>query len=148
MSRGRTKASACPLRAIVCLALYSVRSCPSRICPGHISLVSGPLCRLFLSYGLQVVTCQDHFIVLTLMNMYQIFVLSISLKQMLFLLSLYVMLSIGLLLVILACVVGSLRCACLVNVYVPGPYVRAGCTYKLYTCLFRHNVRLLMKRSQ
>ena len=49
-------------------------------------------------------------------------------------LSLYVMLSI--LLSILVCAAASLFCACLVSVQVSAPYVIAGSTQELYTCLF------------
>ena len=59
----------------------------------------------------------------------------LSLTQMLVLLSLYVMLSI--LLPILVCAAASLFCACLVSVHVSAPYVIAGSTQELYTCLFR-----------
>ena len=59
----------------------------------------------------------------------------LSLTQLLVLLSLYVMLSI--LLSILVCAASSLFCACLVSVHVSAPYVIAGSTQELYTCLFR-----------
>ena len=52
---------------------------------------------------------------------------------MLFLLSVYVMLSI--LLSILVCAAAGLFCACLVSVHVSAPYVIAGSTEELYTCL-------------
>ena len=87
-------------------------------------------CRLFLSYGLQVVAreihrlplrrlicpAQDHFIFLTVYIISMTFVLSLT--QMLVLLSLYVTLSI--LLSILVCAAASLFCGCLVSVQ--GPY--------------------------
>ena len=92
--------------------------------------LAGLPCRLFLSYGLQVVTrevhrsslrwlicpAQDHFIFLTVLIISMTFVLSLT--QMLVFLSLYVMLSI--LLSILVCAAASLFCACLVSVQ--GPY--------------------------
>ena len=59
---------------------------------------------------------------------------------------LYVMLSI--LLSILLCVAASLFCACLVSVQVSAPYVIAGSTHELYTCLFRQRARLLLKISR
>ena len=65
---------------------------------------------------------------------------------MLVLLSLYVMLSI--LLSILVCAAASLFCACLVSVQVSAPYVIAGSTQELYTCLFRQMARLLLKISR
>ena len=61
-------------------------------------------------------------------------------------LSLYVMLSI--LLSILVCAAASLFCACLVSVQVSAPYVIAGSTQELYTCLFRQMARLTLKISQ
>ena len=70
----------------------------------------------------------------------------LSLTQMLVLLSLYVMLSI--LLSILVCAAASLFCACLVSVQVSAPYVIAGSTQELYTCLFRQMARLLLKISR
>ena len=69
-----------------------------------------------------------------------------GLTQMLVLLSLYVMLSI--LLSILVCAAASLFCACLVSVQVSAPYVIAGSTQELYTCLFRQMARLLLKISR
>ena len=69
----------------------------------------------------------------------------LSLTQMFVLLSLYVMLSI--LLSILVCAVAILFCACLVSVQVSAPYVTAGSTQELYTCLFRQMARLFLKIS-
>ena len=69
----------------------------------------------------------------------------LSLTQMLVLLSLYVMLSI--LLSILVCAAASLFCACLVSVHVSAPYVTAGSTHELYTCLYRQMARLLLNIS-
>ena len=130
VSRGWTKASACRLQvslscAVLCqivLLQYSSRSSLHRL--------AGLPCRLFLSYGLQVVTrvdhrsslrrlicpAQDHFIFLTLLIISMTFVFSLT--QMLVFLSLYVMLSI--LISILVCAVASLFCACLVSAQ--GPY--------------------------
>ena len=65
---------------------------------------------------------------------------------MLVFLSLYVMLSI--LLSILVCAAASLFCACLVSVQVSVPYVIAGRTHELYTCLFRQMSRLFLKISR
>ena len=70
----------------------------------------------------------------------------LSLTYMLVLLSLYMMLRI--LLSILVCVAASLFCACLVSVQVSAPYVIAGSTHELYTCLFRQMARLLLMISQ
>ena len=69
-----------------------------------------------------------------------------SLTQMLVFLSLYVMLSI--LLSIVVCAAASLFCACLVSVQVSAPYVIAGSTQELYSCLFRQMARLLLKMSR
>ena len=145
MSRGWAKASACRLQVSLSCAV---------LC--HI--VSGLPCRLFLSYGLQVVTrevhrssltrlicpAQDHFIFLTVLIISMTFVL--SLIHMVVLLSLYVMLST--LPSILVCAAASLFCACLVSVQVSAPYVIAGSTEELYTCLFRQMARLLLKISR
>ena len=155
MSRGWAKASACRLQitlscAVLChivLLQYLSRSSL------HLSVFLP--CRLFLSYGLQVVTrevhrsslmrlicpAQDHFIFLTVLIISMTFVLSLT--QMLVFLSLYMMLSI--LLSILACEAASLFCVCLVSVQVSAPYVIAGSTQELYTCLFRQMARLLLK---
>ena len=100
--------------------------------------LAGLLCRLFLSYVLQVVTrevhrsslrrlicpAQEHFIFVTLLIISMTFVLSLT--QMLPFLSLYLMLSIRL--SILVCAAASLNCACLVNVHVCAPYAIAGNT--------------------
>ena len=87
---------------------------------------------------------QDHFICLTVLIISMTFVLSLT--QMLIFLSLYVMLSI--LLSILVCDSSSLSCACLVSVQVSAPYVIAGSTQELYTCLFRQMARLLLEISR
>ena len=120
--------------------------------------LAGLPCPIFLSYGLQMVTrvvhrsslgrlicpAQDHFICLTLLIISMTFVFSLT--QTLAFLSLYVMLSI--LLSILVCAAASLFCACLVIVQVSAPYVIAGSTHELYTCLFRQMARLLLKISR
>ena len=120
--------------------------------------LAGLPCRLFLSYGLQVVAfeihrssfrrlicpAQDHFIFLSVLFISMTFVL--SLRQMLVCLSLYVMLRT--LLSILVCAAASLFFACLVSVQVSAPYVIAGSTHELYTCLFRQMARLLLKMSR
>ena len=159
MSRGWAKVSACRLQvslpcAVLCqivLLQYLSRSSRHRL--------AGLPCRLFLSYGLQVVTrvvhrsslsrlicpAQDHFIFLTLLIISMTFVFSLT--QTLVFLSLYVMLSI--LLPMLVCAAASLFCACLVSVMqVSAPYVIAGSTQVLYTCLFRQMARLLLKISR
>ena len=48
----------------------------------------------------------------------------------------------------LVCAAASLFCACLVSVQVSAPYVIAGSTQELYTCLFRQMARLLLKISR
>ena len=142
-----------------CLVLSSAISCRSSICLGRLStawLVS--LVVFSCHNGLQVVTrevhrsslrrlicpAQDHFIFLTLLIISMTFVLSLT--QMLVFLSVYVMLSI--LLSNLVCAAASLFCACLVSVQVSAPYVIAGSTHELYTCLFRQMARLLLKMSR
>ena len=143
---------------------YPVLCCPLpyRVAPvfarSSLHRLAGLYCRLFLSYGLQVVTrevhrsslrrliypTQDYFICLTVLIISMTFVLSLT--QMLVFLSLYVMLSI--LLSILVCAAASLSCACLVSVLVSAPYVIAGSTHELHTCLFRQMARLLLKISK
>ena len=132
-----------------CIALSSARSCPCNICPDRLStacLVSLVVFS-FVAWSLVVtrevhrsslrqLICpvQDLFIFLTLLIMFMAFIPSLT--QMLVLLSLCLMLSI--LLSILVCAVANLFCACLVSVQVSAPYVIAGGTQELYTCLFRH----------
>ena len=86
-------------------------------------------------------SANDPFIFLTLLIISMTFVLSLT--QMLVILSLLLMLSI--LLSILVSAAARLFCACLVSVQVSALYVIAGCTEKLYTCLFRQMTRLLLK---
>ena len=86
---------------------------------------------------------QYHFIVLTWLIISMTFALSLT--QMLVFLALYVMLSI--LLSMLVCAAARLFCACLGSVHVSEPYVLAGSTQELYTCLFRQMTRLLLKIS-
>ena len=81
---------------------------------------------------------QDHFIVLTWLIISMTFALSLTQ----IFLSLYVMLSI--LLSVLVCAAARLFCACCVSVHVSEPYVVAGSTQELYTCLFRQIARLLL----
>ena len=52
------------------------------------------------------------------------------------------------LLSILVCAAASLFCANLVSVQVSAPYVIAGSTQELYTCLFRQMARLLLNISR
>ena len=129
---------------LACLLLSSARSFRSGQYWSKSSLhrLAGLPCRLFLSYGRQVVTrevhrsslrrlicpAQDHFTFLLVF------------------LSLYVMLNI--LLSILVCPAASLFCACFVSVHVSAPYVIAGSTHELYTGLFRQMSRLLLKISR
>ena len=49
---------------------------------------------------------------------------------------------------ILVCAASSLFCACLVSIQVSAPYVIAGSTQELYTCLFGQLARLLLKISR
>ena len=153
MSRGWAKASACRLQmTLSCAVLCHIVSL-QYLSRSSLHRLAGLPCRLFLSYGLQVVTREVHptSVVVEAVNMpcpgpfhfshsvdyiYMSFVLSLT--QMLVLLSLYVTLSI--LLSILICVAASLFCACLVSVQVSAPYV-----HLLYTMYFdRCNAQHLM----
>ena len=118
--------------------------------------LAGLPCRLFLSYGLQVVTrevhrsslrrliwpAQDHFIFLTVLIICDFCPLHDP--------------DVGLSILvcdvehtsILVCAAPSLFCVCLVSVQVSAPYVIAGSTQELYTCLFRQMAMLLLKMSQ
>ena len=114
-------------------------------------------CRLFLSYGLQVVTrevhrsslrrliflAKDHFIFLSVHNICDFCPLPDP--------------GVGLSIFVcdvehtsfhLVCAAASLFCACLVSLQVSAPYVIAGSTQELYTCLFRQMAWLLLKKSQ
>ena len=145
MSRGWAKASSCRLRiTLSCAVLCHIVSL-QYLSRSSLHCLSGLPCRLFLSYGLQGVTREvhrsslgrlicsthDHFICVTVYIISMNFFLSLT--QMLAFLSLYVMLSI--LLSILVCAAAGLFCACLVSV--SAPYVLAGSTQDVYTCLFR-----------
>ena len=161
MSRGWAKASSCRLQvSLSCAVLCQIVSL-QYLSRSSLHRLAGLHCHIFLSsyfYGLQMVTrvvhrsslrrlicpAQDHFIFLTLLIISMTFVFSLT--QMLVFLSLYVMLSI--LLSILVCAAASLFCACLVSVQVSAPYVIAGSTQELYTCLFRQMARLLLKISR
>ena len=158
MSRGWAKASAYRLQiTLYCAVLCRIVSL-QYLSRSSLHRLTGLPCRHFLSHGLQVVTrvvhrlslwwlicpAQDHFIFLTVYIISMSFVLSLT--QMLVLLSLYEMLSI--LPSILVCAAASLFCACLVRVHVSAPYVIAGSTQELYTCLFRQMARLLLKISR
>ena len=131
MSRGWAKASACRLQiTLYCAFLCHVVSLQYR---SSLHRLAGLPCRIFLSYGLQVVTrevhrsslrrlirpAQDHFVCLTVLIISMTFVFSLT--QMLVFLYLYVMLSI--LLSILVCAAASLFCACLVCVQVSAPCI-------------------------
>ena len=159
MSRGwAKKASACRLQiTLSCAVLCHIVSL-QYLSRSSLHRLAGLPCHLFLSYGLQVVTrevhrlslkrlicpSQDHFIFHTVCIVSMTFVLSLA--QMLVLPSLYAMLSI--LLSILVCAAASLFCACLVSVQVSAPYVIAGRTHELYTCLFRQMSKLFLKISR
>ena len=158
MSRGWAKASACCLQTTLSCAFLCHIVSLQYLSRSSLHRLAGLPCRLFLSYGLQLVTrevhrsslrrlicpAQDHFIFLTVLIISMTFVLSLT--QMLVFLSLYVMLSI--LLSIFVCAAASVFCACLVSVHVSAPYVIAGSTQELYTCLFRQMARLLLKISR
>ena len=118
MSRGWAKASACRLQITLSCAFLCHIVSLQYLSRSSLHRLAGLPCRLFLSYGLQVVTrevhrsslrrlicpAQDHFIFLTVLIISMTFVLSLT--QMLVFLSLYVMLSI--LLSILVCAAASL----------------------------------------
>ena len=118
----------CPIPFYLSYSVDYIYDC----CPlPSLHRLAGLPCRLFLSYGIQVVTrevhrtslrrlicpAQDHFICLTVLIIYITFALSLT--QMLVFLSLYVMSSI--LLSILVCAAASLLCACLVSAKVSVP---------------------------
>ena len=143
MSRGWANASACCLQTTLSCAFLCHIVSLQYLSRSSLHRLAGLPCRLFLSYGLQLVTrdvhwsslrrlicpAQDHFIFLTVLIISMTFVLSLT--QMLVFLSLYVMLSI--LLSIFVCAAASLFCACLVSVHVSAPYVIAGSTQE-QTC--------------
>ena len=126
VSRGWVKASACRLQITLSFAVLCHIVSLQYLYRSSLHRLAGLPCRLFLSYGLQVVTrevhrsslrrlicpAKDHFIFLTVLIISKTVVLSLT--QMLAFLSLYVMLSI--LLSILVCAAASLFCACLVSV--------------------------------
>ena len=144
MFRGWAKASACRLQiTMYCAVLCHIVSL-QYLSRSSLHRLGGLPCRIFLSYGLQVVTrevhrsslrrligpAQDNFIFLTVLIISMTFVLSLT--QMLVFLHLYVMMNIGgLLLSILVCAAASLFCACLVSVLVSAPYLIAGSTQEL-----------------
>ena len=124
MSHGWAKASACRLQvSLSCAVLCQIVSI-QYLSRSSLHRLAGLPCRLFLSYGLQVVIhevhqsslkrliCpeadQYHFIFFTLLIISMTFVFSLT--QMLVFLSLYVMLSI--LISILVCAAASLFCTC------------------------------------
>ena len=122
MSLGWAKASACRLQiALSCAVLCHIVSL-QYLSRSSLHRLAGLHCRMFLSYGLQVVIrevhrlslrrvicpAQHHFICLTVYIIFMTFVL--SLIQMLVLLSLYVMLSIRLSILVWAS--ASLFCVC------------------------------------
>ena len=155
MSRGWTKASACRLQVILCSPL------PNRVAPVFVQVVSPPRDWSPLSSFLVIwspsgdtrgpsvvfkavdMPCPGPFFI-TLLIIYITFVCFLT--QMLIFLYLYVMLSI--LLSILVCDAASLFCACFVSVQGSAPYVIAGRTHELYTCLFRQMSRLFLKISR
>ena len=131
MSRSWAKASACHLQITLSCAVLCHIVSVRYLSRSSLHRLAGLPCRLFLSYGLQVVTrevhrlslrrlicpAQDNFIFLKVYIISLTFVLFLA--QMLVLLSLYVILSI--LLSILVCAAANLFCACLVSVQVSAP---------------------------
>ena len=131
MSRGWAKASACRFQITLSCALLCHIVSLQYLSRSSLHRLAGLSCRLFLSYGLQVVPrevhrlslrrlicpAQDHFLFLTVLIISMTCVLSLT--QMLVFLSLYVMLII--LLSIVVCAAASLFCACLVSVQVSAP---------------------------
>ena len=92
MSRVWAKASACRLQiSLVCAVLWQIVSL-QYLCRSSLHRLAGLPCRMFLSYGLQVVTCevhrsslrrlicpaQDHFIFLTVLIISMNVVLSLT----------------------------------------------------------------------
>ena len=158
MSRGWANASACRLQITLSCAFRCHNVSLQYLSMSSLHRLAGLPCRIFVSYGLHVVTrevhrsflrrliypAQDHFIFLTVLIISMTFVLSLT--QMLVFLFLYVMLSIRL--SILVCAAASLFYACVVSVQVSAPYVIAGSTQELYTCLFRQMAMLLLKMSR
>ena len=146
---------------LACLVHSSARSCRSGICPGRLSTAwlvslvvfschnmclwspSGNTRGPSVVFEADDMPCPRPFHFSHIAD--YIYDIVFSLTQMLVFLSLYVMLSI--LLSILVCAAASLFCACLVSVHVSAPYVIAGSTQELYTCLFRQMARLLLKIS-
>ena len=139
MSRGWAKASACRLQmTLSCAVLCHILSL-QYLSRSSLHRLAGLSCRLFLSYGFQVVTrevhrlslrrlicpAQDHFIYLTVYIISMTFVLALT--QMLVFVCDVELLS------ILVCAATSLFCACLVSVQVSAPYAIAGSTQELYT---------------
>ena len=144
MSHGLAKASACRLQiTLSCVVLCHIVSL-QYLSRSSLHRLAGLPFRIFLSYGIQVVTrevhrsalkwpAQAHFIFLTVYIISM--TLDLSLTHMLVFLSLHVTLSI-----LLSIYVGSaacLFCACSVSDQVSASYVIAGSTHELYTCLFR-----------
>ena len=131
MSRGWAKASACRFQITLSCALLCHIVSLQYLSRSSLHRLAGLSCRLFLSYGLQVVPrevhrlslrrlicpAQDHFLFLTVLIISMTCVLSLT--QMLVFLSLYVMLIT--LLSIVVCAAASLFCACLVSVQVSAP---------------------------
>ena len=123
ITSGWAKASACRLQITLSCAFLCHTVSLQYLSRSSLQRLAGLPCRLFLSYGLQVVTrevhrsslrrlicpAQDHFIFLTVLIISMTFVLSLT--QMLVFLSLYVMLTI--LLSILVGAAASLFCAAL-----------------------------------
>ena len=122
LSRGWVNSSPCRLQVSLSCAVLSQIVYPPVFAQIVFHRLADLPCRLFLSYGLQLVTrevnwsslrrltcpAQDHFICITLPIISRTVVLSLT--QMFVCLSLYVILSI--LVSILVCAAASLFCAC------------------------------------
>ena len=157
LSRGWVKSSPCRLQvSLSCAVLSQIVYPPPLYLPrSSFHRLADLPCRLFLSYGLQLVTrevnrsslrrltcpAQDHFICITLPIISRHVVLSLT--QMLVCLSLYVILSI--LVSMLVCAAASLFCACLVSVRISAPYAIADITLELYIRMFRQTTWLFFK---
>ena len=158
MSRGWAKASACRLQIILyCAVLCRIVSL-QYLSRSSIHRLAGLHCGLFLSYGLQVVTCEVH---------------RLSLRRLICPAQDHFIFSHSVHYIYDFCPlpdpdVGHYICVCdvehtsfhfglcgrkfflccLASVQVSAPYVIAGSTQELYTCHFRQIARLLLKISR
>ena len=132
---------------LACRVLWSARYCRSSICPGCLSTAS-PVSFVVFSSKLWPPSgdTRSPSVVFDTVDMPCPGPFHFSHSVGYIFLSLCVMLSI--LLSILVFAAASLFCACLVRVQVSAPYVLAGTTPELYTCLFEQMARLLLKISR